>query len=114
MEAWILHIRAETIQESGSIYVGNRYSAWMSEKQALKAAAQYLLQSTENSWSGPFHNSETLRMAVRALIEVDKIQEAIDLVNEYSEASPYRSGSASSSKIQIIITKSTFLGSPFE
>lgn len=114
MEAWIVHIRTETVRENGQTLVGNRYTAWMNEKQALKAVGKYLIEGTEYSWSGPFVDNRALRIAVRSLVKSDNIQEAIDLANDYSEAGPYKSGGGQSSKIQIAITQSTFLGSPFE
>ncbi len=114
MEAWIVHIRVETFQEGGKAVVSNRYTAWMNEKQALKSAGKYLSESTEYSWSGPFVNNSSLRVAVKCLVEANKVKEAIDLANNHSEATPYKSGSSQSSKIQIIITQSTFLGSPFD
>jgi hypothetical protein len=114
MEAWILHIRIETYSQDNSIFAHDKINAWMTEKQAYKAAAKYLEESTAESWKGPFVNHYALREAVKALIEADYVEQAINLVNEYSQATPYKSGQASSAKIHISINKSTFLGSPFE
>lgn len=114
MEAWILHIRTETYQEAGGIYVDNKYTAWMNEKQAYKAVAKYLKTNTTNYWAGPFVRHDVLYATIKTLVEVEKIEEAIELVNHYSEATLRKSGETPSSKVQITITKSTFLGSPFD
>jgi hypothetical protein len=114
MEAWILHIREEYQTESKTIQHYDKYNAWMNEKQAYKAAGKFLMEKTLLDYSGPFVDHQALRSAVRALVECDKIIEAVDLVNNHSEASPHKNSRSSSHKIHIEITQSTFLGSPFE
>jgi hypothetical protein len=113
MEAWILHIRTERYTSENYLTHHDKYSAWMNEKQATKAAAKQLQEWVENH-NGPFYNHYNLREAVRSLIEADYNDQAIALVNEYSVAAPYKSSGAISCKVHITIEKSTFLGSPFE
>lgn len=113
MEAWIVHIER---QEAGSQkhYTYNEYSAWASEKHAYKFAAKWLMGKTELDGFGPFANDNELREATRALIEVDKVKEAVALVNKYSRMEDYKERRTLSNKIQITITQSKFLGSVWE
>lgn len=113
MEAWILHIRTERYTSENYLTHHDKYSAWMTEKQAYKAAAKQLREWVENH-NGPLYNHHNLGEAVKALIEADCNEQAIALVNEYSVAEPYKSLSGTSAKVYINITQSTFLGSAFE
>lgn len=114
MEAWILHIKTEHYLSENELYPVDKYSAWMTEKQAYKAVAKFLKEASEDHWKGPFVDHYTLRETVKVLVEADYIEQAINLVNEYSAASPHKSGRVGSAKVHISIHQSTFLGSPFE
>lgn len=116
MEAWIVHIRQEWINDIGDeVSNSNRYSAWATERQALKSICDWLKTETLKSWGNVFVDREELQNATIALLEADKIKEAISLVNRYTLIQKRATGRSSvPHKIIITIHESRFLGSPFE
>jgi hypothetical protein len=117
MEAWILHIREEREDSLHEIHHSDIYSAWSTEKQAYKAAGKWFVEVVVNStWKNPFYRQSALSDALLALVEAQRVEEAVNLVNECSQrvaATPGITGSGSK-KITIKITQSKFLGSVFE
>lgn len=116
MEAWIFHSHEEWMEDSkGVIRSSDEYSAWATEKQAIKAAADYLHSEITSPHGGVFYDCYVLWDTVKSLIEDGHYDTAIRLTNEYSQAKPPRNGgSMGPRKVQIIIAKSTFKGSVFE
>ncbi len=108
MDAWILHIREEWLNSEQKLAHEDRYSAWMSEKQALGQAAEWL--SSQIKYDTSFQRHIALRNALRCLIADHHIEEAIALTNRYTSPEANFSGHHH----VITITKSTFQGSPFE
>jgi len=118
MEAWILHIEEKWFSREQGADVErskNQYSAWATERQAWKAGGSFLVESR---WSDIFNNRDALVIAVESLVEMDKIKEAIQLVNEYTNPEkelPVAAHNRNRARgCRIHITKSTFFGSPFE
>lgn len=117
MEAWILHIREEREDSLHEIDCTDTYSAWSTEKQAYKAAGKWFVQViTDTTWRNPFYRQDSLSNAILALIQAEKMEEAVNLANECSRRTPPTRGlsSSGSKKITIKITQSKFLGSVFE
>jgi hypothetical protein len=118
MEAWILHIEEKWFsreQDKETERSKNTYTAWATEQQAWRAGGAFLL---ENKWSDIFNNRHALEIAIESLVEVGKIKEAIQLINEYANAEkelpPNPSTRNRAWGCHISINKSTFSGSPFE
>jgi hypothetical protein len=109
MEAWILRIKLEWNDgEQASIHrKEQQYSVWASEKIAQTECKNILL--TNPNW---FAWQPALYGAVECLLKSDNIQEAIMLINRYSETNDMPYGSAY--RIHIEIHKSQFRGSVFE
>jgi hypothetical protein len=117
MEAWIVHIYEEWIDESktGSILSNDKYSAWATEKLALKHIGNLIASELNRPWGGLFMNRTELAFAISTLLQHEKIQEIISLINRYTEAEvSLHNKNSGSSKIRIKIIESKFLGSPFE
>lgn len=116
MEAWIVHIRESSIHYKDQVYHADNYSAWSTEKQAYKAIAKFLLEATELHYRGPFVHDDELRLAVKALVEAEKIKEAIGLVIKYSRMEEISGSDTNprSHKVEINIKQSKFLGSVWE
>lgn len=114
MEAWILHIEETCQDEYGKLIPKHSYSAWSTEKQAYKNAANFLKEQADLIFSGAFRSHSSLKSAIVILIDSEKILEAINLVNDYSVSTKNTMNQAGSNKVQIKIVKSKFLGSVFE
>jgi len=117
MEAWIVHIKSEWIDNTTTkeINISDSYVAWSSEKQALKWVGEFLNDQADRYFGGLFYNCQELRDAVKALLEHNYIKEAIGLANKYTRVGePPRNGFSGSTKVTISINKSDFKGSPFE
>lgn len=106
MNAYILHIREEFAEDS----INNEYCAWCSERQALQHISKYI---TDGSLENALYAQYSVLHAAKALAQADKIKEAIGIINDFSRSSLFVAG-AKGAKVTIKITKSQFLGSPFE
>lgn len=112
MDVWILHIRAHYIDhypEEHTAHTDN-YSAWTTEKLALKAAGEYI------QGIGRWQLQGTLREVANSLVEQGAIHLAIELLNKYGKHENIKEGSITCQfrHYKINIVKSTFQGSPFE
>jgi len=106
MEAWILHIHEEF---PGDGYQRDKYSSWATEKQAIKAAGEFI--------KGLTHSEIELVLlpSLYELVDQDKIDLAIQLINNYSRFNIQNPTKETNLyKYNIKIVKSTFQGSPFE
>jgi hypothetical protein len=111
MEAWIVNIEQKYYRHDAE-RCKNDYSAWATEKQAWKAVSEFLIKE---EWSGIFSGRHALRKAVKTLLDFDKIEDAAQLVNTYTEAEKTDSAvNSAPSACRITVVKSTFSGSPFE
>jgi hypothetical protein len=112
VEAWILHINTQYADNfvPNKVQDTNEYSAWSTEKLALKAAGSYIKDI--GHWCAP----EVLRQAACALVDQDDIPLAIKLLHTYSKIEEVKFGGTTFNfrHLTITITKSTFSGSPFE
>jgi hypothetical protein len=113
MEAWIVHIHCEHYGEDKKLYKDDEYHVWSTEKQAYKSVGKYLKERLDERF-GLFCDHEELRVAVLALVEVEKVAEAIGLINRFSEATPYKTHFRNSFRVEIKIIQSKFLGSVWE
>jgi len=109
MEAWILHVKEESINDKKELDSHDNYSAWSTDKQAIKAATAIIERLSH------FNLPDALLQATKILI-ADHPLEAINLINTYSKAEIlYLHGSNYTyRKYTIKITKSKFSGSAFE
>jgi hypothetical protein len=116
MEVWIFHSCREWVENSKrEARTSQAYSVWATEKQAVKAAANYLQSEITDPDGGAFYDDYALWAAIKCLIADEHYEEAIRLTNDYSQAEPPKYGGVKSShKIRIIIAKSTFKGFAFE
>jgi hypothetical protein len=115
MEAWILHIREDSKNgaEDPPYTIANYYSAWSTEKQAFRAAGEYIQKI--NSFTQKMSN--TLLKAAQTLVNLDQVELAVDLLNEQCSRIEFLPGfhpPTLSRKFIFTIRQSTFLGNVFE
>lgn len=105
MDVYIIHIREEYKENS----INDEYCARCTERQALQYVCKYI---TEGLLESALYMQYSVLEAANALAQVDKVKEAIGIINDFSKS--VRQGEALGAKVTIKITKSQFLGSPFE
>lgn len=121
MEAYILLIKKEKLiitEDEQKVSANEKFSIWRTEKQAIINACKFLISETESMNYSSIYKQYALCATIKFLIESDKKQEAIDLVNEcskfYENENNYNNSAGRGAKYTIRIIPTAFNGSPFE